>query len=53
VELLKRIKFEKELKKEEKGVLNIELLVVKSLSHSSSSSKCAKWKAYNEKIQFV
>jgi hypothetical protein len=51
--LLKITKVENELKKEERKVLNIELLAIRSLSHSSSSSKCAKGKAYNEKIQFV
>jgi hypothetical protein len=32
------------------GVLNIQSLVVRSLPHSSSSSKCVEGKAYNEKI---
>jgi len=50
---LTRTKVEKELKKEERGLLNIELLAIRSSSHSSSSSKCAKGKVYNEKIQFV
>jgi hypothetical protein len=34
-------------------VLNIQLLVVWSSLHSSSSSECAKRKVYNEKIQFA
>jgi hypothetical protein len=53
VELLKRTKVKKELKIVERGMLNIELLVVRSSSHSLSSSKCVKGKTYNEKIQFV
>jgi len=49
--LLTRIKVEEELRIiEHEGVLNIQLLVVRSLLHSSSSSKCAEAKAYNEKI---
>jgi hypothetical protein len=46
---LKRTKVEKELKKIKRGVLNIELLAVKLSLHSSSFSKCAKGKVYNEK----
>jgi hypothetical protein len=48
---LKLIKVEEELKiiKREK-MLNIQPLVVKSPPHSSSFSKCAKGKAYNENI---
>jgi len=34
-------------------VLNIQLLVVWSPLHSSSSLECAKRKVYNEKIQFA
>ncbi len=34
-------------------MLNIQLLDVRSSSHSSSSLECAKGKAYNVKIQFV
>jgi hypothetical protein len=34
-------------------VLNISLLVVRSLLHSSSSLKCVEGKVYNEKIQFA
>ncbi len=45
---------EKELRRAKKGgMLNIQLLVVSSLSHSSSSSECVEGKAYNEKIQFT
>ncbi len=35
------------------GALNIQPLAMRLLLHSSSSSECAKKKAYNEKIQFV
>ncbi len=35
------------------GVLNIQPLVVQLPLHSSSFSKCAKGKVYNEKIQFM
>jgi hypothetical protein len=35
------------------GVLNIQLLVVRSPSHSSSSLECVEGKAYNKNIQFV
>jgi hypothetical protein len=31
-------------------LLNIQLLVIRSLPHSSSMSECVKGKAYNEKI---
>jgi hypothetical protein len=52
--LLTKKEAKKKLKKvEREGVLNIQLLVVKSLLHSSSSPKCAERKAYNEKIQIV
>jgi hypothetical protein len=34
-------------------VLNIQPLAERSLSHSSSSLKCAKGKTYNENMQFV
>ncbi len=48
--LLRRIET-KELKRvEREGMLNIQPLDVKSSLHSSSSSECAKGKAYNEKI---
>jgi hypothetical protein len=51
VQLLRRTKVEEELKRVEKGVLNIQLLAIRlSLHNSSSSSKCAEGKAYNEKI---
>jgi len=54
VELLKRIEVKEELRRAEKeGMLNIQPLVVRLQSHSSSSSKCVEGKAYNEKIQFV
>jgi hypothetical protein len=47
-------KTKEELKKVEcEGVLNIQSLVVRARLHSSSFSKSAKRKAYNEKIQFV
>jgi hypothetical protein len=38
---------------ERKGVLNMQMLVVRLLSLSSSSLKCAKGKVYNEKMQFA
>jgi hypothetical protein len=54
VELLRRIELKEELKKvEREGMLNIQSLVVRSLSHSSSSSECVEGKMYNEKMQFV
>ncbi len=37
----------------ERGMLNIQLLVVRLLLHSSSSLECVERKAYNEKIQFA
>jgi len=41
----------KELQKgKHEGMLNIQLLVIKLSPHSSSSSKCAQGKVYNEKI---
>jgi len=49
VELLRKTEVKEELRRKERGVLNIQLLAIRSLSHSSSS-KCAKRKAYNEKI---
>jgi hypothetical protein len=52
MELLRIIEVEEELRILERGMLNIQLLVIKLLSHSSSS-ECAKGKAYNEKIQFA
>jgi hypothetical protein len=49
--LWKRTKIEEELRRvEREEVLNIQPLIVRSLPHSSSSSECAKGKAYNEKI---
>jgi len=52
--LLKRKEVEEKLTRiEREGMLNIQPLDVKSLPHSSSSSKCAKRKVYNEKIQFA
>jgi hypothetical protein len=54
VELLRRTKVKEELKRQDReGVLNIQTLVVKLPPHSSSSSKFAERKSYNEKIQFV
>jgi hypothetical protein len=47
---LRRTKVEEELKKTQKGVLNIQPLVIRLLLHSSSSLKRAEGKAYNEKI---
>ncbi len=34
-------------------MLNIQLLAIRSSSHSSSSSKCVEKNAYNEKLQFA
>ncbi len=52
--LLRRTKVEQELRRAEKeGMLNIQPLTIRLPLHSSSSSKCAKGKAYNEKIQFA
>jgi hypothetical protein len=51
---LKRTKIKEELKKvKREGVLNIQPLTVRSLLHSSPSSKCVEGKAYNEKMQFA
>ncbi len=51
---LLKIKIEEKLRRAKReGMLNIQLLVIRSLLHSSSSSKCVEKKAYNEKIQFV
>jgi hypothetical protein len=51
VELLTKIDLEEELRRvKRKGVLNIQLLVIRSPSHSSSSSECVEGKAYKEKI---
>ncbi len=50
-ELLKITKVEEELKRAEReGMLNIQLLVVRSLPHSSPSLECVEGKVYNEKI---
>ncbi len=52
--MLKKIEVEEELRRAmREGMLNIQLLAIRSLPHSSSSSECAEGKAYNEKIQFV
>jgi hypothetical protein len=53
MKLLRRIEVEEELRIIKKGVLNIQLLVIRLLPHSSSFSECAKGKAYNEKIYFA
>jgi hypothetical protein len=50
VELLTRTKVEEELIKVKRGVLNIQLLAIRSPLHSSSSSECVERKAYNETI---
>jgi hypothetical protein len=51
MELLRRTKVEEELRKaEHEGVFNIQPLVIRSPSHSSSFSKCVKGKVYNENI---
>jgi hypothetical protein len=54
VELFKKTQVGKELRiTQREGALNIQQLVVRSPPHSSSLSKCAERKAYNEKIQFA
>jgi hypothetical protein len=50
---LKRIEVEEELRRAKRGVLNIQLLAIRLLPHSSSSSKCVEGKVYNVKIQFA
>ncbi len=51
VKLLRITKVKEELRRAQReGMLNIQSLVVRSLPHSSSSSKCVEGKAYNEKI---
>ncbi len=51
---MRRIEVEKDLKRAEReGLLNIQLLVVRSPPHSSSSSECVKGKVYNEKLKFA
>jgi hypothetical protein len=47
---LRKIEVEEELKRTKRELLNIQLLAIRSLSHSSSCSKCVEGKAYNEKI---
>jgi hypothetical protein len=52
--IVKKNRIEEELiRPERKKMLNIQLLVIRSLPYASSSSECAKGKVYNEKIQFV
>jgi len=52
--LLKKIKTEEELRRvEHEGMLNIQLLVIRSSLHSTSSLECAEEKTYNENMQFV
>jgi hypothetical protein len=52
--LLKRIKAEEELRRvEHEGMLNIQLLVIRSLLHSTSSLECVEGKTYNENMKFV
>jgi hypothetical protein len=51
--LSRKKKAQEELQRvEREGVLNIQLLAIRSSLHSSSSSKCVEGKTYNEKIQF-
>jgi hypothetical protein len=51
---LKKEEVKKELQKAERdGVLNIQMLVVRSSPHSSSSLECEGGKTYNENVQFV
>ncbi len=52
--MVERTKVEEELKRvKREGMLNIQPLDVRSLSHSSSTLECVEGKAYNEKIKFV
>ncbi len=52
--MLIRTKVKEELKRTKREeVLNIQVLAIRSLPHSSSSLKCAKGKAYIVKIQFT
>jgi hypothetical protein len=52
--VLRKKEAKKEGRREESvGVLNIQLLAVKSLLHISSSSKCEEGKQYHEKMQFA
>jgi len=54
MELLKRTKVKKELRiVKREGLLNIQLLVIGSLPHSSSTLECVKGKVYNKNIQFA
>jgi hypothetical protein len=54
VELLKRTKVKKELRRAKKeGMLNIQPLVIRSSPHSSSSLECVEGNMYNEKLHFV
>jgi mannosyltransferase OCH1-like enzyme len=54
MELLKITKVEKELRiVKREGLLNIQLLVIGSLPHSSSMLECVKGKVYNKNIQFT
>jgi hypothetical protein len=53
-EIIKGKRKKKELQKaEHEGVLNIQLLAIRSPPHSSSSLECEEGKMYNEKMQFV
>jgi hypothetical protein len=52
--IVEKKEVEEELRRAKKeGVLNIQLLVIRSLPHSSSSLECVEGKTYNEKMQFV
>jgi hypothetical protein len=54
VELLRKKEANEELRRAKcVRMLNIQLLAVKFLLHSPSSSKCEKGKAYHEKMQFA
>jgi hypothetical protein len=54
VEKLKKIEAEKELRRVERArMLNIQLMAVRSLSHSPSSSECEEGNVYNDNMQFA
>jgi hypothetical protein len=54
MELLRKTKVKKELRiAKKKGLLNIQLLVIRLPPHSSSMLECVKGKAYIKKIQFA
>jgi hypothetical protein len=54
LKLLKEKEAKEELQRaKHEGVLNIQLLAIRSPPHSSSSLECQEGKVYNEKMQFM